>query len=263
MKKTLFILPFIWACKQDVLQPPDHLLIQNDLPAKVTPLNPSNSTTTLTFSGYTWTVKSGNGLGPGPNTWSSGNAWVDASGLMHLKLSYDSLSAKWNCAGVTSTQNFGYGTYQWKVQGPVSTMDKNVVAGLFHYAGPDNFNEMDVEFARWGDVNKPNVNYSVYPASGTTAKEQHATTSWTQSGGTSSTHRYTWTSNAVVFKSMNGFYDDDTNVFFTHTFVPPVTAIPIISMPVKMNLWCFRGMPPSDGQTVEIIIQSFKFTPAI
>lgn len=262
MRKFLLLLPVILACKQDPVQPPDNL--QN---STISPSSGGEATTvsaagTISFSGYTWNVKSGNGLGPGPNTWDTKNVWVDASGLMHLKLSYDSISAKWTCAGITSAQNFGYGTYQWMIQGPVTALDKNVVAGFFHYSGPDGFNEMDVEFARWGDAAKPNLNFSVYPASGSTGKEQHATYNWVQSGGTASTHRYTWTSSSVVFKSMNGFYNDDTNMFFTHTFVPPVTVIPTAAMPVKMNLWCFRGMAPTDGKEVELVIRSFKFTPA-
>jgi hypothetical protein len=28
-----------------------------------------------------------------------------------------------------------------------------------------------------------------------------------------------------------------------------------------MNLWLFKGRPPTDGQPVEIVIRSFQFTP--
>lgn len=256
MNRFFLMLPILLSCKQDMV-----LSGRGPGPSASSTTAPVTSTT-LHFSGYNWTVKNGSGIGPGPNTWRAGNAWVDAAGLLHLKVSYDSAVAKWVCAGITSVDNFGYGTYQWQVQGPVSTLDKNIVAGLFHYAGPDGFNEMDVEFARWGDDAKPNVNYSVYPAAGTSGKAQHMRTAWTQSGGTSSTHRYTWTKDSVVFKSMNGFYNDDTNLFFTYTFLPPNTIIPTAAMPVKMNLWCFRGMGPSDGKAVEIVVRSFKFTPA-
>lgn len=219
----------------------------------------SSTATTVRFSGYTWTIKNGPGIGPGPNNWSSNNAWVDSNGWMHLKLSYDEASGKWLCAGITSNETFSYGTFQWKIQGPVSTLDKNVVAGLFHYNGPDGYNEMDVEFARWGNPDKPNVNYSVYPAPGSTIPSQHFRDNWTQTDGTSSTHRYTWTSDSVVFKSMNGMYDDDTNLFSTHTFKTPATSIPSASLPVKMNLWCFKGLAPSNGQNVEVVIKEFKY----
>ncbi|SDJ05901.1 Glycosyl hydrolases family 16 [Pedobacter sp. ok626] len=260
MNRFLLLLPLIWTCKSDVVQPRTQ---KSEGPVvSVSTPGQTAASATIKFSGYTWTVKSGAGMGPGPNTWAEQNAWVDAGGLLHLKVSYNSATSKWLCAGITSTENFGYGTYQWQVQGPVSTLDKNIVAGLFHYSGPDGYNELDVEFARWGDSAKPNVNYSVYPAAGTTGKQQRITTEWAQSGGTASTHRYIWTENSVVVKSMNGFYNDDTNLFFTHTFVPPLSVIPTAKMPVKMNLWCFRGLAPSDGKEVEIVIRSFKFTPA-
>jgi len=260
MNKFFFMLPLLLSCKEDIVMSATPKVSGDSVALVSTKVQASY--TTLNFGGYTWIVKSGTGMGPGPNTWGAANAWVDAAGLLHLKVSYDSAASKWVCAGITSVNSFGYGTYQWEVQGPVSTMDKNIVAGLFHYSGPDGYNEMDVEFARWGDTTNPNVNYSVYPAAGTNGKEQHIRTEWTQTGGTSSTHRYTWTKDSVVFKSMNGFYNDDTNLFFTSTFLPPKTTIPTAGMPVKMNLWCFRGMAPSDGKEVEIVIRSFKFTPA-
>lgn len=261
MNKLLLMLPILLACKKDILLP-QKVQSASLKPKTVTAAEQNATAVTITFGGYSWTVKSGSGLGPGPNIWGAQNVWKDSEGLLHLKLSYDSATSKWICAGVTSTVNLGYGTYQWQVQGPISTLDKNVVTGLFHYSGPDGYNEMDIEFARWGNAAKPNVNYSVYPAVGTTGTQQRITTEWTQSGGTSSTHRYTWTSSSVVLKSMNGFYNDDTNMFFSHTFLAPATSIPSVALPVKMNLWCFKGLAPSDAKEVEIVIRSFKFTPA-
>ena len=32
-------------------------------------------------------------------------------------------------------------------------------------------------------------------------------------------------------------------------------------MPVHINLWLFKGLPPKDRQEVEVIIRDFKFTP--
>ncbi|HEX2756758.1 MAG TPA: hypothetical protein VHM48_14910 [Candidatus Limnocylindrales bacterium] len=29
----------------------------------------------------------------------------------------------------------------------------------------------------------------------------------------------------------------------------------------RMNLWLFRGQPPSDGQGIEIVVTDFTFTP--
>ena len=32
-------------------------------------------------------------------------------------------------------------------------------------------------------------------------------------------------------------------------------------MPVHINLWLFKGLPPKDGQEVEVIIRDFQFAP--
>ena len=34
------------------------------------------------------------------------------------------------------------------------------------------------------------------------------------------------------------------------------------AMPVEINLWLFQGQPPRNGQQVELVVRSFRFTPA-
>lgn len=67
--------------------------------------------------------------------------------------------------------------------------------------------------------------------------------------------------NSITFKSMEGFYDDDTNLFASKTWNNPPHSISPLSMPVLMNLWLFKGIEPADGYSAEIIIHDFKFTP--
>src|SRR6478672_3589613 len=66
------------------------------------------SAATLQFSGYTWEVRSGEG-GPGPCHWSAANAFVDAAGQLHLKLSQE--DGVWSCAEVSlaETNRLGFG----------------------------------------------------------------------------------------------------------------------------------------------------------
>ena len=33
------------------------------------------------------------------------------------------------------------------------------------------------------------------------------------------------------------------------------------TMPVHLNLWLFEGPPPKNGQEVEVVLRSFRFTP--
>ncbi|WP_442589722.1 glycoside hydrolase family 16 protein [Pedobacter sp. AW31-3R] len=219
---------------------------------------------TITFSGYTWTVKnSGTGtMGPGPNYWDAKNVWVDEKGILHLKLSKDPVSRQWRCAEVKSTVTFGYGTYEWKVDGPIDTFDKQVVFGLFNYSGTDGIDEMDIEFARWGVQENPNLNYTIYPAE-INLPTFHDNRLFNLSEGSYSTHRFSRTSTSVSYKSLYGFQDGDTNLFATATCSAPAYKVSTLRMPVYMNLWLFRGQEPADGSTVEILIHSFKFTPIL
>ncbi len=119
--------------------------------------------TTLQFSGYTWEVRSGEG-GPGPCHWNPANAFVDAAGQLHLKLSQE--GGVWSCAEVSlaDPNRLGFGVYQFEVIGAIDTLDRNVVLGMFDYpppdVGPDSTNEINVEIARWGDLANPNLNFT-------------------------------------------------------------------------------------------------------
>jgi hypothetical protein len=217
---------------------------------------------TIEFSGYTWIVRSGFG-GPGPNTWSPDNVWVDADGALHLQVSY--VDGRWRSAEVISTQRFGFGRYQWSIASRVDQLDPNVVAGLFNYTepdiGPDGTNEIDIEFARWGDSSRKPLNYAVYPAVRGYSpvgkvKEMKLT-------GSSSTHRFTWKRQGVTFEGTHGFYDTQKYPIASWSFTSthPELKVPQKPLPVHMNLWLFQGRPPSDGKTAEIVIAKFTYSP--
>jgi hypothetical protein len=213
--------------------------------------------TTIQFSGYTWYVKNSGGekQGPGPNYWSENSVWVDANGYLHLKIS--KVKGKWQCASVWSQQSLGYGTYEWQVEGHIDELNKNVVLGLFNYSGDEGFDEMDIEFAKWGNVNNPNLNYTVWPA-----QQGFNNFSYTQKfslSRTRTTHRFIRNKTSVIFKSLRGFTDTDTNLFASSTCNAPPNSVSTLEMPVHMNLWLFQGRAPSDGKSIEIIIHSFRF----
>ena len=207
--------------------------------------------TELTFSGYTWEIRSGTG-GPGPNNWSSSNAWVDAEGHLHLRLS--KVGNAWYCAEVTTTQRLGFGTYQFKIKGRVDLLDKNVVLGLFNYptsdVGPDATNEIDIEFARWGNAAYPNGNFTVWPAQEGLSPAEHTFLSVL---GDSSTHQFTWAEDKVSFNSAGVTWEYSPTDYHARISSQP--------MPVHINLWLYAGHAPSDGEEVEIEITEFSFTP--
>ncbi|MDV6331142.1 glycoside hydrolase family 16 protein [Asticcacaulis sp. 201] len=220
------------------------------------------SAATLQFAGHTWTIRPDGVGGPRDNTWCQANAFVDASGYLHLKLTQTATG--WCSAQVSSTDRMGFGTYQWELNTRVDTLDKNVVFGLFHYptadVGQDGTNEIDIEFTRWGNASANGLNYTAFP---TTTSVALTTQNFPISmSGDYSTHRYVWGARSIHFQGTNGHYDTNPLPIADWTYAPSdyTTRISQSPMPVYMNLWITA--PPSDGNPVEMIISSFKFTPA-
>jgi hypothetical protein len=238
------------------------LSCKKDKPTPSTPPIKEGGAETVIFSGYTWKVTSSGDetQGPGPNIFSRKNAWVDKSGYLHLKLSKNA-DGTWNCAEVLMDKNLGYGTYQWQVEGNLGSFDKSIVFGMFNYSGNDGFDEMDIEYSKWGyPDNEKMLNYTLFPETGSSKSSIEVVYPFKLDNNLS-TQRFVRTPNSIVFKSLNGFHDDDTGLFASKSWAEPDNSVSKLEMPVMMNLWLFRGVKPVDGKDVEIIIHSFKYTP--
>jgi hypothetical protein len=215
------------------------------------------------FAGYDWTVKSGDNIGPGPNSWDEDNVWVDQNGYLHLVLTRR--GRQWYCAQVSMVQRLGFGRYQFWVTGRIDHLDPNVVFGLFNYppsdVGPDGTNEIDIEFARWGKPGAPIGNYTVWPAKKGLNSSHHLFP--VALSGDNTTQRFIWSHTSVTFQSLVGHRDDDTGQFAIWRYQPRDAAsfIGDNPMPVEINLWLFKGQPPLNGQDIELIVRSFNFTP--
>src|SRR5262245_49073664 len=223
---------------------------------------PAARAATLTWKGHTWQVTSGGMAGVcqgDPN-----NVSVDASGYLHLKISHN--GSVWSSAELFTTDKIGFGTYQWQVDGPIDTFDRNVVLGLFPYGpaagiGADGTNEIDIEYSRWGQANGPNGDWTNYPASGNGPPGELSYT-FSLSGATLSTSRFVWSSTSIVDFLFGGLQpiDGTAGLIKTWTYAPqnPTVNIPQQALPLGMNLWCFSA-PPSDGNPVEIVIRDFSY----
>ena len=210
------------------------------------------ATRTVSFSDFTWAVKSSHGkVGPGPNDFSSSsqNVWVDGQGRLHLAITRS--RNRWYCAEVLATRSFGYGTYTFTLDSPVDALDPNVTLGLFTWSDNPAYahRELDVEYARWGNASDPtNGQYVVQPydASGHLRRI-------TQQAVSSSTVSFDWQAGSVAFSSSNAAPAAWT---YTGSDVPvPGDEVP------HLNLWLYRGSAPANGQPVEIVVRSFTFTP--
>ena len=227
-------------------------------------LGPGADAATLAWKGHTWQVTSGGMAGVcqgDPN-----NVTVDASGYLHLRISNGATG--WTSSELFTTDRLGLGTYQWQVDGPIDSYDKNVVLGLFPYGpaagiGTDGTNEIDIEYARWGQASGPNGDWTDYPASGTTIGELSYT--FSLAGTTLSTSRFVWSSSSIADTLLSGLQpvDGTTGLIKSWTYAPanPTVNVPQQALPLGMNLWCFDS-PPSDGNPVEIVIRDFVFVPA-
>ncbi len=144
--------------------------------------------------------------------------------------------------------------YQFWVEGRVDQLDKNVVFGLFNYSGVDYYDEMDIEFSRWGNASNQNLHYNVYPAENTTAAIWGTSTEFLLNEPYS-IHRITRASSSVKFES---YYDFQGRKINTQLYA--ASTISKKDMPIYINLWAFKNLPPSDLKEVELIVQKFTYT---
>lgn len=216
---------------------------------------------TITWKGHTWQVTSGGMAGVCQGD--PKNVTVGSDGFLHLRIANS--GGAWTSSELFTTDRLGFGTYQWQVDGPIDTLDKNVVLGLFPYGpaaglGSDGTNEIDIEYSRWGQPSGPNGDWTDYPASGTTIGELSYT--FSLGGTTLSTSRFTWSSASITSALLNGLQPVDglDGLIKSWTYAPsmPSVNVPQQPLPLGMNLWCFDA-PPSNGNPVEIVIRDFVF----
>jgi len=120
---------------------------------------------TITFAGYdNWIVKSGAGMGPGPNDWcdTASCVWTDSDHALHLTSNTKSTEVTLDGVYV------GYGVYYMVVQGDFMSMDTNAVFGAFTYDlksdSAPGYGEVDFEFSKWGNVKKQDIaSYAIHP----------------------------------------------------------------------------------------------------
>lgn len=215
---------------------------------------------TLEFSGYTWEVKESElaPVGPGPNYFSNNqeDVWVDGTGRLHMKIVMR--DGRWYSTEIINTESLGYGSYSFTLAGPFEQVNENIVLGFFTWdtAAPAfNYREIDIELARWGDPANDNAQYVVQPY--TTAGNIFRFD--LPANVDSSTHVFTWEADRVHFRTVRGADRNGESIMswaYTGADIPPAG-----DEQVRINLWLFRGAPPSDGQETEVVIDAFSFIP--
>lgn len=217
---------------------------------------------TVTWSGHSWKVTSGHMAGVALGN--PANVSIDAQGYLHLRIVRQ--DGKWTAAELFTTENLGFGTYQWIVEGDVYAMDPVTVLGLFtygptHHIGSNAEDEIDIEFSQWNKTcHGCDADFTVYPATG--HRKPKGVSAWEDnfqvSGGTLTTARMEWFPDHIVFTLMNGAQPVRTvaEVIKTETYTSDAINIPQVPAPVGINLWCFKQTPAQDQS---VVIRKFEF----
>ena len=230
--------------------------------AKTVVTRPSPGVRFLSFSGYDWWVKNSAGLvGPGPNYFSdsTNNIWADTNGWLHLRITHRSNA--WQCAEIVSARTFGTGHYRFELNSPADNLNPNVTLGLFTWSDDPAFTdrEIDVECGRWNNAaDTNNSQFVVQPYDAT----NHLVRYRVPTGLTNSTHLFVWETNRVSFQCQTGAYSAAaTNLISSSVFTNAAAVPQSGDENMRLNLWLFRGNPPTDTNEVEVVIKSFNFVP--
>lgn len=206
----------------------------------------------IDWSGYSWRVKKGDLVGPGPNWFSddTANVRVDPGNRLHLKLDYR--DTRWYCAEIVLTQSLGYGRYRFRLDTRVDSLDYNTIFAGFIYETVDR--EFDMEFSqRLADPF--NAQYVVQP--------------WYTPGNivfydmppeSQTTHTIEWRPDRIVFQSWRGHADSATATTLIHEWTYTGADIPPPGAErMRFNLYLYGGDPPVQGPGDEVVVTSFDF----
>ena len=228
----------------------------------------------ITFSGYTWLVKSADvcRVGPGPNYFSDleDDVYVNGGGELVLSIKYR--DGKWFSTEVINTESLGYGTYTMVFNFRADLIDPNEIAAAFIWdtsAPEESYREIDfIEFAKWGiPSNSTNSQFVVHPCSACPGCGDNCTRFQTDLAPDDMlvTLFVVWQENEAHFRIYHG------NWFAS---LPPAEELiyswsKIGEVPepgnenARFNFWLRNGLDPLDGLDREMVVKSFQHSPII
>jgi hypothetical protein len=215
----------------------------------VVPGRPSPASQYLQFSGYEWRLRDApSSRGGSSNIYDPKNAWTDANGALHLRIT--GASGKWTCSEVSLTRSLGYGTYTFVVR-DVSRLEPAAVFSMFtwDYSGADeNYHEIDIEISRWGDPASKNAQYVIQPYYVPANVVRFAAPSGTL------THSLRWEPGRLSFRTSRG-----SRTVAQHVFTSGVPSPGIES--VRMNLYVSHIANTALENGAEVVIEKFEYLP--
>jgi hypothetical protein len=213
---------------------------------------PSHSAKVLVFGGYEWQIRqTPSEPGGSPNDYDAANAWTDASGHLHMRIS--GRPGQWKSAEVNLTRSLGYGSYRFVVRG-LSELEPSAVFAMQTIDGDAPSSEMDVEISRWGEPTSRNGQFVIQPY------YVPANTVQFQTPRGTSTFILRWSPDRAAFKIFSGATALwDSVAVREHVFTSGVPAP--VSESVHMNFYVFGKNPNPLQNESEVVVESFEYLP--
>ncbi len=124
-----------------------------------------SSEPTLRFSGLQWKLRTIPGsYASKTNEYSSGNAFVDTSGALHLRLSRGTHG--WVCSEIRTVRSLGYGNYTLSV-GDTSHLEPAVMFSAYNFfeqTADGDHKELAIHLTRRGVATNTNAEFSIQPS---------------------------------------------------------------------------------------------------
>lgn len=209
---------------------------------------------TIHFSGYEWEVRQTPTDSAGVmHTNSPSNAWTDAKGRLHLKISKE--AGEWACAEIILQRSLGYGWYGFHLR-ETPELEPGTVLGMFTWdeaeAG-ESHREMDIELSQWGDPAARNAQFTIQPY------YVPANTFRFTASARAMTYSFHWEPSRVSFTSAQEAPGVAPRVLAEHVFS---SGIPTPGDErVHINLYVYGKSQTPQRNGVEAVIEKFEFLP--
>jgi hypothetical protein len=210
---------------------------------------------TLHFGGYDWKVRSSSSnRGGGTVHYDPANAWTDASGALHFRITMN--SGQWGCAEVSMLRSLGYGTYRLVVR-DTSVLEPAAVLAMFTWddrAPEQSYREFDVEITRWGDPANKNTQFVVQPYYVPANVARFVTPTGPM------TYSMQWEPEKLSFQALHG--DGKTNhpqMIAEHTFTSGIPTPGNES--VHLNLYIYTSSLEPLKKPTEVVLEKFEYLP--
>ncbi len=210
---------------------------------------------TVHFSGYDWSVRgTASERGGRVNFYSPDNAWIDANGALHLRITKK--GNEWSCAEVTLARSLGYGLYRFTLQNTFA-LEPAVALDLFTWddSGADpNHRELDVEISRWGDPRSKDAQYVVQPYYVAANVERFSAPAGLL------THSFRWEPGKVSFRTVQDSKDrKQGRPVAKHVFTSGVPSPG--EEAVHMAFYVYGNAQDPVGDKSEVVVDKFEYLP--